>query len=187
MIKKKIANIPFGPFITVLAGAMVDGKPNYATLGAYGVVSEKPVLYISLKNSHYTTSGVAENGFFSVNIPSSDSIDKTDFCGYVSGNKEDKSNVFDSFYDAAGNAPMIKECAVNYLCKVIQTIPIFDFTMFFGEIVAVYADEDCLENGKPDALKVKPTIMMSSGYYGLKDKVGSLFKTASTLRTVDPK
>jgi hypothetical protein len=42
MTKKKIANIPFGPFITVLAGAMVNGKPNYATLGAYGVVSEKP-------------------------------------------------------------------------------------------------------------------------------------------------
>ena len=187
MIKKKIANIPFGPFITVLAGAMVNGKPNYATLGAYGVVSEKPVLYISLKNSHYTTSGVVESGFFSVNIPSSESIDKTDFCGCVSGNKEDKSNVFDSFYDEAGNAPMIKECPVNYLCKVIQTIPIFDFTMFIGEIVAVYANEDCLENGKPNALKVKPTIMMGSGYFDLKDRVGSIFKTYSTISTVDPK
>lgn len=182
MIKKKIANITFGPFITVLAGAMVNGKPNYATIGAYGVVSEKPVLYISLKNSHYTTSGVVENGFFSVNIPSSESIDKTDFCGCVSGNKEDKSNVFDSFYDDAGNAPMIKECAVNYLCKVIQTIPIFDFTMFIGEVVAVYANEDCLENEKPNALKVKPTIMMGSGYFDLKDRVGSLFQTYSDKR-----
>lgn len=52
---------------------------------------------------------------------------------------------------------MIKECPVNYLCKVIQTIPIFDFTMFLGEIVAAYANEDCLENGKPNALKVNPT------------------------------
>ncbi len=187
MIKKKIANIPFGPFITVLAGAMVNGKPNYATLGAYGVVSEKPVLYISLKNSHYTTSGVVENGFFSVNIPSSESIDKTDFCGCVSGNKEDKSNVFDSFYDDAGNAPMIKECAVNYLCKLIQTIPIFDFTMFIGEIVAVYVNEDCLENGKPNALKVKPTIMMGSGYFDLNDRVDSIFKTYSTISTTNPK
>lgn len=73
---------------------------------------------------------------------------------------------------------MIKECPVNYLCKVIQTIPIFDFTMFIGEIVAVYADEKCLEEDRrPDALKVKPTIMMGSGYFDLKDKVGSLFQT----------
>lgn len=62
-MKKKIANIPFGPYITVLAGATVSGKPNYATLGAYGVVSQKPVLYISLKNSHYTTAGVRETGY----------------------------------------------------------------------------------------------------------------------------
>ncbi len=40
MNKKKIANIPFGPYITVLAGATVKGKPNYATIGAYGVVSK---------------------------------------------------------------------------------------------------------------------------------------------------
>lgn len=86
---------------------MVNGKANYATLGAYGVVSEKAVLYISLKNSHYTTSGVVKNGFFSVNIPSSEFVNKTYFCGCVSVNKEDKSNVFDSFYDDAGNAPMI--------------------------------------------------------------------------------
>jgi len=187
MIKKKMANIPFGPYITVLAGAMVNGKPNYATLGAYGVVSEKPVLYISLKNTHYTTSGVVESGFFSVNIPSSEFIDKTDFCGCVSGNKEDKSKVFDSFYDEAGNAPMIKECPVNYLCKVIQTIPIFDFTMFLGEIVAVYVNENCIEDGRPNALKVNPTIMMGLGYFDLKDRVGSIFKTHSDRISANPK
>jgi flavin reductase (DIM6/NTAB) family NADH-FMN oxidoreductase RutF len=179
MIKKKIANIPFGPDITVLAGANVNGKPNYATIGAYGVVSEKPVLYISLKNSHYTTAGVVENGFFSVNIPSSEDIEKTDYCGCVSGNKTDKSEVFESFYDEGGNAPMIKECPINYLCKVIQTVPIFDFTMFIGEIVAVYGDEDCLENGRPNALKIKPTVMMDFGYFDLKNRIGSIFKVGS--------
>lgn len=182
MNKKKIANIPFGPYITVLAGATVNGKANYTTIGAYGVVSQKPVLYISLKNSHCTTAGVLENGFFTVNIPSSEDVEKTDYCGTVSGNKVDKSEVFESFYDEAGNAPMIKECPVNYLCKVIQTIPIFDFTMFIGEIVATYANEGCLENGRPNALKVKPTVLMDSGYFDLNDKVGSIFKACKGSR-----
>jgi flavin reductase (DIM6/NTAB) family NADH-FMN oxidoreductase RutF len=84
--------------------------------------------------------------------------------------------VFESFYDESGNAPMIQECPVNYLCKVIQTIPIFDFTMFLGEIVAAYANEDCLENGRPNALKVKPTILMDTGYFDLNDRVGTIFK-----------
>ncbi|WP_238881651.1 flavin reductase family protein [Clostridium sp. YIM B02551] len=179
MNKKKISNIPFGPYITVLAGAEVDGKPNYATIGAYGVVSQKPVLYISLKNSHYTTKGVVESGYFSVNIPSSDLIEKTDLCGTITGNKTDKSNIFKSFYDENGKAPMIEECPVNYLCKVIQTIPMFDFIMFIGEIVSVYAKEECLDNGKPNALKVDPIIMMDSGYFNLNDRIGSVFKACS--------
>lgn len=65
-----------------------------------------------------------ESVFFSVNIPSSESIEKTDLCGCVSGNKVDKSNIF-------------------------------DFTMFIGEIVAAYANEDCVENGKPNALNLR--------------------------------
>lgn len=72
---------------------------------------------------------------------------------------------------------MIAECPVNYLCRVIQNIPVFDFTMFIGEIAAVYADEECLENEKPDGLKVNPILMMNTGYFNLKDRVGAVFKS----------
>ncbi|MDF2905922.1 MAG: hypothetical protein K0R34_1243 [Herbinix sp.] len=72
---------------------------------------------------------------------------------------------------------MIQECPVNYLCKVIQTIPIFDFTMFLGEIIAVYAYENCIEHDKPNALKVNPVILMDSGYFNLNEKIGSVFNT----------
>lgn len=181
MDKTKIANIPFGPYITVIAGSMVSGKPNYVTIGAYGVVSEKPVLYISLKNTHYTTGGVIESGYFSVNIPTTDLIEKTDLCGMVSGKSKSKADVYTPFYNENGNAPMIEECPVNYLCKVIQTIPVFDFTMFLGEIVAAYADNGCLENGKPDAQKVKPTIMMTANYFDINGKVGAIFQSGKKL------
>lgn len=177
MSKRKIDNIPFGPYITVLAGATVNGKANYATLGAYGVVSQKPVLYISLKNSHYTTQGVKENGFFSVNIPPASLVKKVDYCGTYSGKTIDKSEMFTSFYDEIGNAPMIEECSINYLCKVIKTIPIFDFTMFIGEIVAAYGNDECLENSKPNGLKVDPMILMNDGYFDLDKRIGSIFES----------
>ncbi len=40
MAKIKLQNRPVGPFPTVLAGADVNRKPNYTTIGACGVVCQ---------------------------------------------------------------------------------------------------------------------------------------------------
>jgi flavin reductase (DIM6/NTAB) family NADH-FMN oxidoreductase RutF len=176
MGKIKIQNRPIGPFPTVLAGADVNGKANYVTIGACGVVSLEPVLYISLKSTHHTTLGVKENGYFSVNIPSADLVKKTDYCGIVSGKTMDKSTVFTPFYDEIGKAPMISECPLNFLCKVIQSVPIHGFEMFFGEIVSVYVNEQCLTEGKPDPLKINPLILMANGYFDIGQMAGAAFK-----------
>jgi flavin reductase (DIM6/NTAB) family NADH-FMN oxidoreductase RutF len=181
MEKIKLANIPYGPYVAVIVGAAVDGRPNYTTVGAYGVVSQKAVLYVSLKNTHCTTKGIEKSGFFSVNIPSADLVEKTDFCGMVSGNDRDKSAVFTPYYDEAGNAPLIAECPINYLCKVVRTIPVFDFTMFLGEITAAYANSDCLNNKRPDGILTNPTILLDTGYYNLKEKVGTVFRSGRDL------
>ncbi len=177
MDKLKIKNIPLGPFPTILAGADVDGKPNYATVGACGVVCLEPVLYISLKSTHYTTRGVQERGYFSVNIPTADMVSQTDYCGIVSGKNSDKSLIFTAFYDELGKAPLIRECPVNFLCKVIQTLPISGFEMFFGEIVATYANPECITDGSPDPVKINPLLMMGAHYWSIGSSVGSVYKT----------
>ncbi len=51
--------------------------------------------------------------------------------------------------------------------------------MFIGEIVGVYANEDSLENGRPNALKVKSTILMDTGYFNLNNRVESIFKVCN--------
>lgn len=176
MKKIKMPNTPTMVYPTILAGANVNGKPNYATIGACGVVNLEPMLYISLKETHYTTLGVKENGYFSVNLPSADIIQKTDFCGVVSGKISDKSEIFTPFYDESGKAPMINECPINILCKVIQSMPMSGFIMFFGEIVAVYADEECLTDGKIDPIKSNPIVMMYPSYFELGRAIGSVYQ-----------
>lgn len=176
MDKVILPNRPVGPFPTVLAGVEVDGRPNYVTIGACGVVSLDAVLYISLKSTHFSTRGVKENGYFSVNIPSAEMADITDYCGIVSGRDTDKSMLFTPFYNEAGKAPMIKECPMNYLCKVMNSIQLLGFEMFFGEIVAVYVNEQCLSEGKLDPIKVNPMLMMGTSYYNLGQVAGDLFK-----------
>lgn len=177
MAKIKIQNRPVGPFPTVLVGADVNNKPNFTTIGACGVVCQEPVLYISLKSSHYSTAGVKENGFFSVNIPSANLLQQTDYCGSVSGSTIDKSTVFTSFYDELGKAPLIRECPLNFLCQVLQTIPVFDFELFLGQIVAVYADESCLTEGRPDAQKMDPIINVGGAYLNLGQVIGTAFQS----------
>lgn len=41
--------------------------------------------------------------------------------------------------------------------------------MFIGEIVDAYANEGCLENSRPNALIVKPTVLMDSAYFDLNN------------------
>lgn len=182
MEKIKLPNRPSGPFPTVLAGVEVNGRPNYVTIGACGVVSLDAVLYISLKSTHHSTAGVRDNGYFSVNLPSVEMVRKADYCGVVSGRDVDKSKLFTPFYDDLGRAPMIKECPMNMLCKVINSVPMFGFEMFFGEIVASYVSEQCMTDGKLDPLKVNPIIMMGAAYFNLGQVVGQVFKEGMEMK-----
>ncbi|MCL1866564.1 MAG: flavin reductase family protein [Oscillospiraceae bacterium] len=175
MAKIKLENQPIGPFPAMLVGAMMYGKPTYTTVGAGGCACLEPVLCVSLKNSHYITKGISKTGFFSVNIPSSDLVRQVDYCGIVSGKDADKSGLFTAFYDESGNAPLIEECPLCFLCKVCDLKEIRGFKMFFGEIVAVYADENCVEDGKVSPAKVNPMIMMGFSYCDLGKVVGKPF------------
>ena len=176
MDKIKLPNRPLGPFPVVLVGADVNNKPNYTTVGACGVVSLEPVLYVSLRRTHYTTSGIKETGYFSVNIPSANLIRETDYCGIVTGRTTDKSKLFKSFYDDLGKAPMISECPLNILCKVLESKPIFDFEFFLGTILAVYLNKQCLTDGKPDSSKINPIILMDTNYFSLGQIIGAVYK-----------
>lgn len=145
---------------------------------------QDPILYVSLKDNHYSTQGIRETGFFSVNIPSPDLVQKTDYCGVVSGREIDKSGIFTSFYDERGEAPMIRECPLNFLCKVVQSVLVSGFEMFLGEIVAAYIDDQCLTEGKPDPLKINPMLMMGTHYYSLGSTVGTIYQEGMIYKKV---
>lgn len=73
-----------------------------------------------------------------------------DRCGLISGRDVDKSEWFDVFYGGLETAPMISECPVSLECRVIETVSLGHMSVFIGEIVEVYADEDITrEEGKP--------------------------------------
>ena len=88
MEKQQIRNNFFIPMPVVLVGTQVNGKDNFMTVGWCARVNgNPPMIACGIGNNHYTPKGIAETKTFSVNIPSSDLLEKTDYCGLVSGEK----------------------------------------------------------------------------------------------------
>ena len=117
MDKIQIGQNFFIPMPVVLVGAQVSGKANFMTVGwCTRANASPPMIVCGIGNHHYTAKGIAETKTFSVNIPSSDLLEKTDYCGIVSGAKTDKSKVFDVFYGSLKTAPMsIPEILARYM------------------------------------------------------------------------
>jgi flavin reductase (DIM6/NTAB) family NADH-FMN oxidoreductase RutF len=169
MEKVMIGKMPASAAPAVIVGAMVNGKANYNTLGCFGLISPMPpTVYIKSIKPHYTNIGIRETGYFSVNIPNAALAQKTDYVGLVSGHDTDKSEVFKPFFGSIDKAPMIEECPVNILCKVIQTVYMPsqpNAEIFIAEIEEVYVDKECMTDSKPDFNKIKPIMLAGGGLY----------------------
>ena len=169
------------PKPVVLVGTIVDNKPNFITVSWTGITSANPpTISISIRNIRYSLKGIKNNMTFSVNIPSSEMLEETDYCGCVSGsnyNKIEECN-FKIFYGNLKNAPLIEQCPINIECEVLQTIDIGDHTIFIGKIIESYITANCFTEGLPDINKIDPLCFCtlttkSMGYYKLGEFVGN--------------
>src|SRR5208283_2816650 len=157
---------PAAPLPIVIAGALVQGKENYLTIGAYGIMSiQPPVVYISSMKAHYTNAGIKETGYF----------------GLVSGRDTDKSGVFTPFYGREKHAPMIRECPVNALCKLVKTVELPNNDVFIGDVIEYYLDKRCLTDNNPDPKKTEPLLLYGHSYRRLGRSAGTAFAAGKAL------
>lgn len=174
------------PIPICLLGADVDGVPNYATVGNIGMVSFRPNLIMcSSMRHHHTNKGINENKTFSVNYPSADMVDITDYCGMISGKNVDKIRLFTNYYGELKNAPMIQECPANLECKVVDTLYYGQYDEWIGQVVETYIDEEIT----PDYPKKWPTIQQvnplayntASNYHALDQVIGKGYTAGKKL------
>ena len=164
------ATIPAYPMPVSLVGALVEGKPNFLAVAWFSMVSFKPPrMAISLGKIHYTNPGIKANASFSLCLPSEDMVEATDYCGIVSGQKADKSRVFDLFYGELQTAPMITDCPLCLECRLVETVDSGLNEIFIGDIVGTYTDERFLTEGRLDFKKMKPVLLSQPdmSYWGL--------------------
>ncbi len=167
------------PWTQTLLGAHLDGRVNFMALDWLTRVNYQPaMLGICVNRGHASNGAVRKTGEFSINVPSVDLVAETDYCGIVSGNAVDKSRLFEVFYGELKQAPLIVSCPLNIECRLVQSVELPTNTFFIGEIVNIHAEEQCLEDGRPDVKKVRPFLltMPDNRFWAVGDQVGNAWK-----------
>jgi len=181
MSKKKLGPQPMiWPHPTVLVGADVDGKPDFAAVAWTGVAASKPAsITIALQPQRYSLKGIYENRTFSINVPSVDLVKEADYCGLVSGKDADKVKdcKFKVFYGELKTAPMIEECPVNLECEVAHILNLGSHMLVVGRVNESYISEGCLTDGFPDMFKARPFVFGHKKYYALGEAIADPFKS----------
>ncbi len=150
----------------LLVTADAAGKPNVMTIGwvTIGLIWARPVMVVLVRPSRYTYSRLAEEPDFTVNVPPPDLGEAVARCGAVSGRDHDKFAECGLTVTPGREtrAPIIEQCVIHYECRTVHRndlapeaiapaiidrfYPRGDFhRIFFGEILAAYADEDAAQ------------------------------------------
>jgi len=178
-------NVFVYPMPVTLLGTKHGETADFMALGWLSRVNGNPPLLVAgVNKAHLTNQLLKENKTFSINYPTEDMIEKVDYCGLVSGRKEDKSQLFTIEYGAMEDVPLIKECPLSLECKLVDVYEMPTHNLFIGEIIASYADEKILTRGKPDMSKLNPLLltMPDNNYWTVKEKVGKAWDIGRGLK-----
>ncbi len=156
----------------LLVSADRDGRPNVMTIGwgTIGSIWGRPLFIVLVRPSRHTFSRLEQNPDFTVNVPPRELAAAAAHCGKVSGRDHDKFQEMrlTTVPGRQVRAPIIQECVVHYECRTLhrndvapatlaqaildEYYPQDDFhRVYFGEIVACYADEDAAARLRPAA------------------------------------
>lgn len=168
------------PIPITLVGALVQGIPNYACIGDTGLMGiNPPLIFASSHANHHTNKGILENQTFSINIPATNLLAETDYCGIVSGRDADKSALFTNFFGELETAPMITECPVNIELRLVKEFSIQHRQIFVGEVAATHINEELLAevDGRkqlPALSRLDPIIYaLDNRYYKIGEQIGT--------------
>ena len=130
-----------------------QGKVNMMALDwkSIGELWMYPVCTVAVAHSRYTYTLLNETPEFTLNVPSPEISSAVSIAGGSSGRNTDKIKKAGLTLTPSKHisVPMIEEAMINYECKIISKAEsgsvCSTHTLFFGEILAAYADEKLLK------------------------------------------
>jgi len=176
----KPSNALYPAPVVLVTSVDEGGKPNIITLAwAANIVSVPPHVGISVGPQRYSNGLIHRTGEFVVNMPTSDILKETDYCGIVSGRKVDKfkDTKLSPVKATKVKPPLIKQCPVSIECKVKNIINIGSHDLFIGEVVTIEVDQEVLDQRKNIDFKKLKAITYSpftGDYYSVGEKLGQI-------------
>jgi flavin reductase (DIM6/NTAB) family NADH-FMN oxidoreductase RutF len=173
------------PWAQTILGTHLKGKVNFMALDWLTRANFKPAMIgICVNKNNASHEAIIDTGEFSINLPSVEMIEITDYAGLVSGNRVDKSDLFEVFYGSLKAAPMISDCPLSIECKVSQTVDLPTNYFFIAEIINIYTEEKYLTDGLLDMKKIKPFLltMPDNTFWSIGERVGKAWDAGKKLR-----
>ncbi|MCM8829947.1 MAG: flavin reductase family protein [Candidatus Omnitrophica bacterium] len=154
----------------VWAVAEYEGQRSICPLGwKMNTSFSPPMMAISVAHTRFTHELIVKSGEFVLAWPGEELAEATLFCGTCSGRNVDKfkKTGLTPLKGEYVKAPLIKECIANLECRMTGQLNTGDHTIFAGEILAVWVNEN------PSRLLC--SIDESNGYEFLLEKKGYRF------------
>lgn len=176
------------PVALVVTGDM--DRANIVTIAWVSMLtSSPPTLGVSVGTKGFSGRQILENKHFTVNIASASIMVEADFCGITSGKDMDK------FREAGLTkmpsvhipSPLIRECPVNYECRLVNHSVFGTTNHFAGEILQIHMDTDKLRDVSDpasfDAVAMDPLVYIGGAreYRRIGEKIGDAYQIGKKL------
>lgn len=176
MKKEFRAGTLFAPVPAVMVSCGDMKNPNVFTVAWTGIVNTKPPMtYISVRPERHSYNMLKKGRCFVINLTTKDLTEAADFCGVVSGSKNDKAKKCGFTYEESFqvSAPSIKESPVSIECKVKDIIKLGSHDMFLAEILTISVDDSIINrNGKIMMDKAELITYLHGEYFELGKNIG---------------
>lgn len=172
-LKPAVALFPV-PVVLVTTGDYA-GRSNIVTLAWAGTVcSQPPMVGISIRPGRYSAELLKANGEFVVNLPGERLLWAVDRCGTISGRDVNKwhESTLTPIPAEKVKPPLIAQCPVCMECVVRQVVSLGSHDLYLGEIVALHADQEVLDDdGRIDPQRLAPVAYVEAQYWGLRERL----------------
>jgi len=138
------ARLLYPRHVVLVTCADTAGKPNVLPFSFSMPVSYvPPMVVISMDLANYSHELIMNSGEYVINVPDANLAEQTMLCGETSGRNYDKFAAAELTPIPAQivTPPLIKECHAHLECRVRESIPAGDHTLFLADVVAASAND----------------------------------------------
>jgi len=164
--------------LTIITAYDEQGKPQgFLNTWIMNASKNPPTIAIITKRERCIFSSIIKQQCFGVNLISEELLEAADYFGQMSGREEDKFQKcnLSIVTGKVENVPLIKDCPINFECKLVQQIDIADTVMLIGEVKKGYLSKLILdENGCPCDQLVKSVMHGLTHYLGVSYYIAPL-------------